>query len=170
MIKAAFILCLGVLLFGCKKYDDGGKLYRAKKCIIGKWQFNVYRNNSNIKDNIPYIPWYFGKNGNYSKWQNYMLEEFKEDGTFIRTLLTYYEDIEVNDTFQYIGKWSFDRGVLSVNIAGEEMWPRYNFVLDNHQIGALLYYNIKRLDKEEFWYTFQTDDKIEHQFSMKKLN
>lgn len=131
----------------CKKYDEGGFVSKTEKRLTAHtWKLSKYLRNGIDETTILYIKnyeeTYAGVGG----------------GSFSRS---YFDD---NDDFKSeTGTWSFEEGEKKLIISG------VGSVEITNETGTVSssYFNILKLDKDEFWYYFDNGgDK--HEFRLIK--
>lgn len=156
-ISVAIIL----LLFSCKKYDEGGRLNRAEKCIVGNWKLASYQRNEerptlqiqNNPLNLDGIdPQFF-----------YNLS-FKSNGAVERHYRFLDRDIGRYKEIKFEGNWELDSCKKLLVITGEKPYPQFKWCRESYPQTNIFYASIKRIDKQEIIYSFRTLDGILHRF------
>jgi hypothetical protein len=145
VFKATGLVALSILLMtSCKKYDEGGSVNRTEKNLVKSWKLEKYLRNSVDETSLLIITGYeetYSDNGNLSRTFT------EEDGTLR------------SET----GTWKFDKDLKKLNVSG----------LGSVEITAVTgtvsssYYNILKLDKDEFWY-YYTNGSDKHEFHLIK--
>lgn len=144
-----FILAglVAITMNSCKKYESGGLVSKTEKRLTEQtWKLTKYLRNGNDETTTLFITnyeeTYSGENG----------------GSYARSYVD--ENLDINSE---IGSWTFDKDMERLIISGVSS-------LDiNDLTGSVSssYYNILKLDKNEFWYYFDNGGD-RHEFRMIK--
>jgi len=139
------IFILGLSLFGCQKYENGGRASGALRNIVGTWKLNnYYISGISLTSNL--------QTTDYK-------ETFEENGSYSRQ----YVDT-LNLVIASTGGWDFDgeKTHLSVSGAGSiALTPGWTTQGVNS-------FKITLLTRKEMWYTY-TDAAGTHEFHFNKL-
>lgn len=145
-IKSLTTLVLATLfaitINSCKKYNEGGLIGQTEKNLKQSWTLQKYLRNGTDETSVLYI-------------KNY--EETYSDGdSYSRTYID-----KDNETASENGTWKFDRGQEKLNISGVASME----ITDEAGTVSSSYYNILKLDKNEFWY-YYTNGSDRHEFHL----
>jgi hypothetical protein len=145
VFKAAGLVVMSVLLMtSCKKYDEGGFVRKTEKNLVKIWKLEKYIRNSTDETSLLFITGYE--------------ETYSDNGSIYRTY------IEADGSIKSeTGTWKFDKDQKKLYISG----------LGSVEITAATgtvsssYYNVLKLDKDEFWY-YYTNGSEKHEFHLIK--
>ena len=134
------ILSVFIVLTSCQKFDDGGLVNKADARIINSWKLQSY-----LVD---------GVESTSSLLISGLQEIYKEDGTYSRS----YIDTD-GAPFEESGHWLLPDKAESVDISGVSSLE----ISDEHSTLSSDHYNIMRMKKEEYWYSY-TNGGATHEF------
>lgn len=145
MKKISFLLVTGLILISCKKFDQGGLVSKTSKNLEDKtWKLDKYYRDGVDETNMLLI-------SNFE-------ETFNNDGSLMRSY-TDNDGEQVSET----GKWTSqkDDKLLKISDVGSID------LLDEISTVSSSEYNILKLKKDEFWYTYDNGGST-HEFRMVK--
>lgn len=128
----------------CKKYDEGGLISKTEKNLEQTWALQKYLRNGTDETSLLYI-------------KNYE-EIYSGSDSYSRTYIN-----KDNITVSENGTWKFDKEQKKINISGVGSME----ITDKTGTVSSSYYNILKLDKNEFWYYF-TNGGSRHEFHLAK--
>ena len=136
-----------ITINSCKKYEEGGVVSKTEKRLTAHtWKLSKYLRNGNDETTTLYIKnyeeTYSGKGGgSYSRSYNDKNGDFKSE----------------------TGTWAFEKDEKKLIISGVSSMEITN------QTGTVSssYYNILKLDKDEYWYYFENGGD-RHEFRLVK--
>jgi len=159
--KLFISLAIISLMFSCKKYDEGGRLNRAEKSIVGNWKLASYQRNEEPPTqqilNWPTTGFYDDANFFYSL-------SFKDNGEITMNYRFLDYDIGRYRKINFKGNWELDSCKKLLVIIGENPYPQFKWCRESYPQTNNFYASIKRLDKQEIIYSFRTLDGILHRF------
>jgi len=126
----------------CKKYDQGGLMGKAEKRVKQQWKLESY-----------YLD---GNDATSSLLISTLVEEYKEDGSYVRS----YIDKDGNP-FTETGQWSLDADKDKISIMSVSSLE----LSAEHSTISTSSYDILRLKKKEFWYSYSNGGAT-HEFRM----
>jgi hypothetical protein len=145
MKKISFLLVTGLILLSCKKFDQGGLVSKTSKNLEDKtWKLDKYYRDGVDETTMLLIT-------NFE-------ETFNNDGSLMRSY-TDNDGEQVSET----GKWTSqkDDKLLKISDVGSID------LLDEISTVSSSEYNILKLKKDEFWYTYENGGST-HEFRMVK--
>lgn len=145
MKKISFLLVTGLILLSCKKFDQGGLVSKTSKNLEDKtWKLDKYYRDGVDETTMLLIT-------NFE-------ETFNNDGSLMRSY-TDNDGEQVSET----GKWTSqkDDKLLKISDVGSID------LLDEISTVSSSEYNILKLKKDEFWYTYDNGGST-HEFRMVK--
>ena len=145
MKKISFLLITGLILLSCKKFDQGGLVSKTSKNLEDKtWKLDKYYRDGVDETTMLLI-------SNFE-------ETFNNDGSLMRSY-TDNDGEQVSET----GKWTSqkDDKLLKISDVGSID------LLDEISTVSSSEYNILKLKKDEFWYTYDNGGST-HEFRMVK--
>lgn len=128
----------------CKKYDDGGLIKKTEENLKKTWTLQKYLRNGADETSFLYI-------------KNYE-ETYTGSDSYSRTYID-----KDNKNVSENGTWKFDKGQKKLNISGVASIE----LTDKTGTVSSSYYNILKLDKNEFWY-YYTNGGYRHEFHLTK--
>ena len=132
-LKTYFAIFLIAFIFtSCEKYAEGGAVKKSDKRIIGAWTFSSYLRNGTNETDLVYI--------------SNLKETYTDGGVYSRSY-----NLLDGTPFSEDGSWSFASDNLSVNISNVSSLGEFSAA--NSTLSASSY-TIKKLTKDEYWYTF----------------
>ena len=147
---AALILVglFAITINSCEKYDEGGFVSKTEKRLTAHtWKLSLYLRNGNDETTALYIK-------NYE--ENYSDEG---GGSYSRS----YND-KNGDLKSETGTWAFEKDEKKLKISGVGSME----ITDLTGTVSSSYYNILKLDEDEYWYYFENGgDKQEFHFVTK---
>ena len=133
---------LSILMFvlnGCEKYDEGGFIFKTeKKLKANTWKLSKY-----LVDGVDVTNSILISNYEENYEPNYSRTYIDKKG-------------EVNNE---IGNWTFDKSNKKIKISGVSSID----ITDKSGSISSSYFNILKLDKDEFWYYFENGSE-KHEF------
>ena len=139
------LLTIGLFTtISCKKYDEGGLISKTEENLKTSWKLQKYLRNGTDETSLLYI-------------KNYE-ETYSGNDSYSRTYID-----KNNRTVSENGTWKFDKGQKKLNISGVssiEITSRSGTISSS-------YYNILKLEKDEFWY-YYTNGGDRHDFQLVK--
>lgn len=134
----SLIAVFSLFIISCKKYDDGGTLYNASKKIENTWVIDKYMKS--------------GADATSSIQIKSYSEEYKEDGTLIRSYIDLDDELQTE-----IGKWELSDDKLEVKISG------LGSIKLNEDFTSITNSSLKidKLKKDEFWYSFENGSELQ---------
>lgn len=127
------ILSVALLMAGCKKYDEGGKIRKAEKNLTSQtWSIESYYRNGNDETSQLLI--------------SDFTEKFAEGGSLTRSYLD-----SDSEEYSETGDWSFDSDKLQINISNVSSIE----LTDETSTVSTSDYNIIKLTKDELWYDYE---------------
>lgn len=145
VFKTAGLIVVSVLLMtSCKKYDEGGFVGKTEKNLVKSWKLEKYLRNSTDETSLLLISGYE--------------ETYSDNGSILRT----YIDVDAT-TKTETGTWKFDKDQKKLNISGLSSVE----ITDATGTVTSSYYNVLKLDKDEFWY-YYTNGSDKHEFHLIK--
>lgn len=145
MKKISFLFITGLILLSCKKFDQGGLVSKTSKNLEDKtWKLDKYYRDGVDETTMLLI-------SNFE-------ETFNNDGSLMRSY-TDNDGEQVSET----GKWTSqkDDKLLKISDVGSID------LLDEISTVSSSEYNILKLKKDEFWYTYENGGST-HEFRMVK--
>lgn len=145
MKKISFLLVTGLILISCKKFNQGGLVSKTSKNLEDKtWKLDKYYRDGVDETTMLLIT-------NFE-------ETFNNDGSLMRSY-TDNDGEQVSET----GKWTSqkDDKLLKISDVGSID------LLDEISTVSSSEYNILKLKKDEFWYTYDNGGST-HEFRMVK--
>ena len=145
MKKISFLLITGLILLSCKKFDQGGLVSKTSKNLEDKtWKLDKYYRDGVDETTMLLIT-------NFE-------ETFNNDSSLMRSY-TDNDGEQVSET----GKWTSqkDDKLLKISDVGSID------LLDEISTVSSSEYNILKLKKDEFWYTYDNGGST-HEFRMVK--
>lgn len=145
MKKISFLFITGLILLSCKKFDQGGLVSKTSKNLEDKtWKLDKYYRDGVDETTMLLI-------SNFE-------ETFNNDGSLMRSY-TDNDGEQVSET----GKWTSqkDDKLLKISDVGSID------LLDEISTVSSSEYNILKLKKDEFWYTYDNGGST-HEFRMVK--
>ena len=145
MKKISFLLITGLILLSCKKFDQGWLVSKTSKNLEDKtWKLDKYYRDGVDETTMLLI-------SNFE-------ETFNNDGSLMRSY-TDNDGEQVSET----GKWTSqkDDKLLKISDVGSID------LLDEISTVSSSEYNILKLKKDEFWYTYDNGGST-HEFRMVK--
>ncbi|MDH5399816.1 MAG: DUF5004 domain-containing protein [Cyclobacteriaceae bacterium] len=147
MIRTTVIMLMGLMILAsCETYDEGGKVKKADKTIIGTWKLGSYFRDGVDETSLVFIT-------NYS-------ETFNADGSLTRT----YTKADGSLVEEVDGDWSFGADNKTVSISGISS---INDFSDANSSLSTSTVDILRLDSDGFWYEYENGGSL-HQFRLNK--
>ena len=145
VFKAAGLVVMSVLLMtSCKKYDEGGFVRKTEKNLVKSWKLEKYLRNSADETSLLLISIYE--------------ETYSDNGNILRTY------IEADGSIKSeTGTWKFDKDQKKLSVSGLGSVD----ITDITGTVSSSYYNIVKLDKDEFWYNY-TNGSDKHEFHLVK--
>lgn len=144
---SGFLLIIGfmaAITCGCKKYDEGGLIRKTEKNLKTSWKLEKYLRNSTDETVLLLI-------SNYE-------ETYSDDEKYSR----YYIDKDGNSKSE-TGTWKFDKEQKKLNISGVGSIE----ITDITGTVSSSYFNILKLETNEFWY-YYTNGSDKHEFHLVK--
>lgn len=136
------VLVLAFIIISCKKYDEGGRVAQTKKNLINRWTLDkVYKDQEDITSDIVVRSF---------------TEEYSSGGLVARSYINKKRDtltsvyLEEDDTLVDYGNWLLDDFEPIIYLTSLD--TVFNFAKDTMRNKKAY---ILRLDRKEFWYTFQ---------------
>ncbi len=133
-----------ISLNSCKKYDEGGLVRKTEKNLKKSWTISKYLRNTSDETSILLI-------------KNYQ-ETYADNGSYSRSYLD-----KKGDQKSETGTWEFEKDQKKLTISG------VGSIEITEQTGTVSssYYNILKLDADEFWY-YYTNGGDRHEFHLIK--
>ena len=145
MKKISFLLITGLILLSCKKFDQGGLVSKTSKNLEDKtWKLDKYYRDGVDETTMLLIT-------NFE-------ETFNNDGSLMRSY-TDNDGEQVSET----GKWTSQKDDKLLKISDVSSID----LLDEISTVSSSEYNILKLKKDEFWYTYDNGGST-HEFRMVK--
>lgn len=145
MKKIIFLLITGLILLSCKKFDQGGLVSKTSKNLEDKtWKLDKYYRDGVDETTMLLIT-------NFE-------ETFNNDGSLMRSY-TDNDGEQVSET----GKWTSQKDDKLLKISDVSSID----LLDEISTVSSSEYNILKLKKDEFWYTYENGGST-HEFRMVK--
>ncbi|MGC6432724.1 MAG: hypothetical protein ACON4M_00855 [Crocinitomicaceae bacterium] len=145
MKKISFLLITGLILLSCKKFDQGGLVSKTSKNLEDKtWKLDKYYRDGVDETTMLLIT-------NFE-------ETFNNDGSLMRSY-TDNDGEQVSET----GKWTSQKDDKLLKISDVSSID----LLDEISTVSSSEYNILKLKKDEFWYTYENGGST-HEFRMVK--
>ena len=132
------------MISGCKKYEEGGLISKTEKNVKKGWKLEKYLRNATDETSLLYI-------------KNYE-ETYSDNDSYSRTYID-----KDNKTVSETGTWKFDKGQKKLNISGVSSIE----ITDKTGTVSSSYFNILKLDADEFWY-YYTNGSDKHEFHLIK--
>jgi len=131
-----------VLMFSCKKYENGGRLAKAEKNVTQTWKIDSY-----YMDGVDQTAALLITN---------FTETFADGGTYTRSYTDASGDLENKN-----GAWELENDKSLINISGI---GSFELTEETSTVSASEY-TILKLDEEELWYNFSNGGNT-HEFHM----
>lgn len=145
MKKISFLLITGLILLSCKKFDQGGLVSKTSKNLEDKtWKLDKYYRDGVDETTMLLIT-------NFE-------ETFNNDSSLMRSY-TDNDGEQVSET----GKWTSQKDDKLLKISDVSSID----LLDEISTVSSSEYNILKLKKDEFWYTYENGGST-HEFRMVK--
>jgi exopolysaccharide biosynthesis protein len=138
-----FFVCF--TMSSCKKYDEGGFVYKTEKNLKTSWTLEKYLRNSVDETSDLKIKNY---EETYADAESYIRSYINKDG----------------EKISEEGKWSFDKEAKEINISGVS-----SLKIETPETSTVSssYYKILKLDDNELWYYFENGGDT-HEFHLIK--
>ncbi len=133
-----------ITINSCKKYDEGGLISKTEKNLKQTWTLQKYLRNETDETSLLYI-------------KNYE-ETYSGSDSYSRTYID-----KKGDTKSENGTWKFDKEQKKLLISGVSSID----ITDKTGTVSSSYYNILKLDKDEYWYYFENGGD-RHEFRLTK--
>jgi hypothetical protein len=131
-----------ITINSCKKYDEGGLISKTEENLKTSWKLEKYLRNATEETSLLYI-------------KNYQ-ETYSGSDSYSRTYID-----KKGDTKSENGTWKFDKEQKKIHISGVSSID----ITDKTGTVSSSYYNIIKLDKDEYWYYFENGgDRHEFRF------
>ena len=134
----AFVLFISFV--SCQKFADGGLVKKADTRITNTWKLQSY-----LVD---------GVDATQSLLISNLIETYSEDGTYSRS----YNDTD-GAAFDEAGRWNLPDKAEVIDITGVSSLE----LSDQHSTVSSDHYNINRMKKDEYWYSYTNGGAI-HEF------
>lgn len=139
-----FVVMTVLLMTSCKKYDEGGFVRKTDKNLVKSWKLEKYLRNSTDETSLLLISGYE--------------ETYTDNGNIVRTYVQADGTIDTD-----AGTWKFDEDLKKISVSGLGSVE----ITDVAGTVTSSYYNILKLDKDEFWY-YYTNGSNKHEFHLVK--
>lgn len=137
------LLSMSILLIGCQKFEDGGYVRKTEKNLVKTWSLSEYLVNGVDKTSSIKIK-------NYS-------ESYDDSGNYTRNYIDHKNEQEDEK-----GSWKFEKENKRLSISGVSSI----YITDETGTISSSYFNILKLDDNEFWYSYENGSEI-HEFHLK---
>jgi hypothetical protein len=143
MKKLIVLSCLSLVLFACKRYEEGGFVSKSEKHLTGKtWKLASYLRN--------------GTDETSTLWISNLQETYNEDGVLLKSYI--YDSATISKT----GSWELKADTKQLKIDGVGSIPlsAQTSTVSSSDL------EIIKLTKDEFWYYFENgSDRHEFHFT-----